>query len=72
MKDRLYIGHTSDLDQRLKLHNEGHSISTKAFIPWEIIYFEEFETKSEAMKREYALKRIKNKETLYKIIREKK
>jgi putative endonuclease len=72
MKERLYIGHTSVLDKRLKLHNEGHSISTKAFILWEIIYFEEFETKSEAMKREYALKRIKNKQTIYKIVIEKK
>ncbi|MBK7445344.1 MAG: hypothetical protein IPJ45_04840 [Ignavibacteria bacterium] len=35
---------------------------------WEIVYVEEYSTKSEAMKREYALKRIKNKTVLEKII----
>ncbi len=68
IKDRYYIGHCADLAERLKLHNSGSSISTKAYIPWELIYSEEFKTKSEAMKREYALKRIKNKSVLEKII----
>ncbi len=68
IKDRLYIGSCSDLTKRLENHNLGHSRSTKGFIPWEIIYFEEYETKSDAIRREYALKRIKNKETIYKII----
>ena len=52
----------------MKKHNNGNSISTKAYIPWEIVYVEEYSTKSEAMKREYALKRIKNKTVLEKII----
>lgn len=68
VKDRFYIGHCSDLEERLKKHNNGNSISTKAYIPWEIVYVEEYSTKSEAMKREYALKRIKNKTVLEKII----
>jgi putative endonuclease len=68
IKDTYYIGSTSNLEQRVRLHNEGKSKSTKAYIPWEIIYYEEFNTKSEAIKREYALKRIKNKDTIIKII----
>ena len=68
VKDRFYIGHCSDLEERLKNHNNGNSISTKAYIPWEIVYVEEYSMKSEAMKREYALKRIKNKTVLEKII----
>ncbi|MCE1165840.1 MAG: GIY-YIG nuclease family protein [Bacteroidetes bacterium] len=59
--DRNYIGSCSDLSKRLDKHNNGNSRSTKAFIPWEIVYFEEYATKSEALKREYALKRMKNK-----------
>ena len=53
IKDRLYLGHCRDLEERLKLHNSGNSRSTKAYIPWEIVYVEEYSTKSEAMKREY-------------------
>jgi len=69
ISDRYYTGSTSNLENRLIHHNSGHSRSTKAYIPWEIVYFEEYETKSEAIRREYALKRIRNRETLLKIIR---
>ena len=49
---RLYKGHCSNLNIRLNQHNAGHTISTKPFIPWEIAYFEEFDTREEAIKRE--------------------
>ncbi len=68
IKDRYYIGHCSDLKERLIRHNKGESTSTKAYVPWEIVYSEEFNSKSDAMKREYALKRIKNRSVLEKII----
>jgi putative endonuclease len=61
VKDRYYIGSTDNLERRLILHNEGNSISTKPFVPWEIVYFEEYDTKSEAIKREYQLKKMKSK-----------
>ena len=55
--DEIYVGYTSNLQQRLLSHNE---LATKGwtikFRPWKIIYKEEFETKSEAMKREKQLK----------------
>ena len=54
--DRLYVGQTDDLVLRLQNHNEGRVKSTKHYIPWEIIYFEEFDTRSEAMIREKQLK----------------
>ncbi len=63
-KDRLYIGSCSDLESRLEHHNLGHSRSTKGYIPWEIVYYEEYETKTEAIKREYELKKMKNKKYL--------
>lgn len=62
IKDRFYIGSCSDLEKRLEHHNLGHSRSTKAYIPWEIIYFEKYNTKAKVLKRESALKRIKNDE----------
>lgn len=54
--DRIYIGMTSDLDKRLKEHNSGHSKSTKAFAPWEIVYSESFSSRKEARERENSLK----------------
>ena len=49
---RLYKGHASDIEKRLKEHNSGKTKSTKGYIPWEIVYYEEFETKGEAIERE--------------------
>jgi putative endonuclease len=51
-KGNLYKGHCEDLDKRLIYHNSGKVKSTKAFIPWELVYFEEFETRIEAIQRE--------------------
>ena len=49
---RFYKGHCKDLDTRLKQHNAGKTKSIKPFIPWEIFYFEEFQTREEAISRE--------------------
>ncbi len=54
--NRLYIGHTHDLEQRLKEHNSGKTKSTKGFIPWELIYYEKYQTRKEAIDREKYLK----------------
>ncbi|MDP8237079.1 MAG: GIY-YIG nuclease family protein [Candidatus Erginobacter occultus] len=59
-----YIGQTKDLDKRIARHNLGHSNSTKAKRPWKLMYKEEYQTKSEAQKREYYLKRKKSKKYL--------
>ncbi|MFC1554661.1 GIY-YIG nuclease family protein [candidate division KSB1 bacterium] len=53
---KFYTGATRDLDKRLKIHNTGKVKSTRSFRPWKMIYSEEFETYSEAMKREKYLK----------------
>ena len=55
----LYTGWTNNLEKRIKDHNEGNGAKyTKARRPVELIYFETFETKEEAMKREYAIKQL--------------
>jgi len=55
--DKIYIGFTSDLERRLLSHNE---LSTKGwtvrFRPWRLLYKEEYESKSDAMRRERELK----------------
>ncbi len=70
-KDKYYIGHSHDLDLRLQRHNSGSSRSTKAGIPWKVVYFEKYETKSEAIKREYEIKRKKSRKYIEYLIEQK-
>ncbi len=53
-----YYGHTKNLNKRLSLHNKGKVRYTKGHLPYEIIYFEEYETRAEASKRELFFKSI--------------
>ncbi|MDD6598425.1 MAG: GIY-YIG nuclease family protein [Anaerovibrio sp.] len=55
----LYTGYTVDLDHRLAMHNAGKaSRYTRCRLPARLVYYESFATKSEAMKRECAIKRL--------------
>lgn len=59
----LYTGWTNDLEKRVEAHNSGKGAKyTKARRPVELAYYEEFETKEQAMKREYAIKQLGRKE----------
>ena len=56
-----YYGHSEDVENRLIEHNKGFTRSTKYKRPWKLIFKRGFETKGEAMKFEYKLKRLRNK-----------
>ena len=59
----LYTGWTNDLEKRVEAHNSGKGAKyTKARRPVELAYYEEFETKEQSMKREYAIKQLGRKE----------
>ncbi len=61
----LYTGWTTDLERRLKEHNSGKGAKyTKSRRPVVLAYYETFDTKEEAMKREYAIKQLKRKDKL--------
>lgn len=51
-KNKTYAGHTNDINRRLNEHNSGKTIFTKKYVPWSILYQEEFETLNESIKRE--------------------
>ena len=55
--DKLYIGFTSNIEQRILSHNflakKGYTVKYR---PWKIVYTEEHQSKREAMKREKELK----------------
>ena len=56
----LYTGWTNDLEKRVRTHNSGRGAKyTRPRRPVRLVYFEAFETKEEAMKREAAIKMLK-------------
>ena len=57
--DTLYTGWTTDVTKRVKTHNSGKGAKyTRARLPVELVYTEEFEDKIDAQKREYAIKQL--------------
>jgi len=54
--DRYYVGMTSNLEKRLNKHNSGHVKSTKAYVPWIVVFKETYNSREEARKRELYLK----------------
>jgi putative endonuclease len=67
--NKIYIGFTSNLEQRLISHNE---LATKGwtikFRPWVVVHKEIFEQKADAMKREKQLKTSKGREWIWEMI----
>lgn len=58
----LYTGIATNLEKRIKEHNgelKGGAIYTRNKRPVKLKYFEEFKTRSEALKREYEIKQMK-------------
>ena len=68
--NKIYIGYTSDLEQRLFSHNhlasKGYTIRYR---PWVLIHTEVFNTKLEAMKREKELKSGRGRKFIWELIR---
>jgi putative endonuclease len=59
----LYTGWTTDLSARLKAHCSGHGAKfTRGFKALSMVYYETLATRSEAMKREWALKHLSKSE----------
>jgi putative endonuclease len=57
--NKLYVGYTQDLRRRVAEHNDGLSRSTANRGPFELIYYEAFRGKSDAIKREKSIKQFK-------------
>lgn len=65
----LYTGWTNDLEKRVACHNAGKGGKyTASRLPVKLVYYETFETKQEAMRREYAIKQMNRKEKLKLIV----
>ena len=61
----LYTGWTNDLERRINVHSSGKGAKyTRGRLPVKLVYFEKFNDKKLAMKREYAIKRLSREEKL--------
>ncbi len=61
----LYCGWTNDLEKRVAVHNEGRGGKyTRSRLPVSLVYYETFDTKEEAMSREWAIKHMNRREKL--------
>ena len=66
--NKYYVGYTEDLNRRIKEHNSGKTKSIVAYVPYELVYSEEYSLKSDARKRELQIKRYKGGNAFKKLI----
>lgn len=69
-KDFIYIGYSENLQQRVNAHNEGKSLSTKPYLPLELIHYEAYKNKRDAKRREKYLKMNRGRTTLITMLKE--
>ena len=63
--DTLYTGWTTDLEKRVETHNLGKGAKyTRTRLPVELVYYEAFSSKEEAMSREWHIKQLSRKDKL--------
>tara|TARA_X000001036_G_scaffold112102_1_gene105027 strand:- start:1897 stop:2142 length:246 start_codon:yes stop_codon:yes gene_type:complete len=56
LKPVTYVGYTNNLKNRIKLHNNGKGAKFTRGRQWVLIYKEKFNSKKEAISREYYIK----------------
>ena len=67
-RDRYYVGYSRDPFSRLDEHNMGATTSTKNGRPWILVYFEDCDDKSAAIKLECKIKRMKSRKYIESLI----
>ena len=68
-KDKFYLGHTCDkLEERVRKHNSNHKGFTGSVSDWNLVYFEEFDSKESAYSRERQVKSWKSKKKILMLI----
>jgi putative endonuclease len=63
-----YIGQTQDLKKRIHRHNTNQSKYTKNKGPWKLVYFEAYLLRTEAIKRETKIKKMKSRKYIENLI----
>ena len=66
--NRYYIGHTADINERIKKHNTNHKGFTGKSNDWKVVYSEKFNLKTEAYSRERGVKSWKSRKKIEQLI----
>ncbi len=69
-KHFIYVGFTTNLKRRFKEHNNEEELSTKHYAPFKLIFYEAYQNKKDAMRRERYFKTTKGKTTLRSMLKE--
>ena len=56
-KSLSYVGYTGNIKKRLNMHNSGKGAKFTRGKKWKLVYYEQYDSKSDAMKKEYKLKK---------------
>ena len=70
IRNFIYVGFTANLKKRFFEHNSKEELSTKAYAPFELIFYEAYRNKKDVKRREEYLKTTKGKVTLRQMLRE--
>jgi putative endonuclease len=65
--NRYYIGHTSNLEERLRKHNSNHKGFTGKTDDWKLVHTEIYNSKSDAYQRELEVKKQKSRKMIEKL-----
>lgn len=66
--NKYYVGYTHNLELRLERHNSCWGKFSSRGIPWQLVYKEGFESKTDAIKRELEIKQKKNRRFIENLI----
>ncbi|WP_446898264.1 GIY-YIG nuclease family protein [Clostridium sp. LBM24168] len=60
-----YTGYTNNIKKRIQTHNNGKGAKyTRGRLPVKLVYFEEYITKQDALKREHEIKTLSRNEKI--------
>ena len=68
IKDQYYVGHTNDIEERIRKHNSKHKGFTGKENDWRLVYSESYPTKETAYAREREIKKWKSRTMLERLI----
>ncbi len=68
-RDKYYVGYTKNPAERLMEHNLGATTSTRTGRPWKLVYSEELTDKSQAIKRESEIKKMKSRKYIESLLK---
>ena len=66
---RIYVGMTTDLKRRVKEHNAGQNVSTKAYLPWNLIFYEAYNNREDATRREKYFKKTQGRQAMRRMLK---